>query len=333
MNRTGRDAEVRYQLVIVKTFSRRGTPRQDSWPEAGWARCTGRPTPFSSGRWRSRCSPIATRADPEARAASSAKHGRRAPVRRAARDHGLRCRRARGAALHRDGVPGRGIAPRQGVGRRDRLQRRARLARAGGRGPGHGPPAWIVHRDVKPANLLLDRSGSLQVLDFGIASAAGLDTLTLPGTILGTAGYLAPEQARGEPATAASDRYALGVVAFELLTGRRPYAADTAAHGSVRSHQRSDPERDRDHSGPRRRRRCSTRQGTREGAVGTSVQLQRLVRNFAAPWRMTAPRPPSSTRVPPSRAPVSTTFPMEEACCRSDCRPRRARAGSRSPQR
>ena len=75
----------------------------------------------------------------------------------------------------------------------------------------------IVHRDVKPANLLLDRSGSLQVLDFGIASAAGLDTLTLPGTILGTAGYLAPEQARGEPATAASDRYALGVVAFELL--------------------------------------------------------------------------------------------------------------------
>ena len=85
----------------------------------------------------------------------------------------------------------------------------------------------IVHRDVKPANLLLDGGGSLQVLDFGIASAAGLDTLTLPGTILGTAGYLAPEQAQGQPATPASDRYSLGVVAFELLTGRRPYAADT----------------------------------------------------------------------------------------------------------
>jgi tRNA A-37 threonylcarbamoyl transferase component Bud32 len=85
----------------------------------------------------------------------------------------------------------------------------------------------IVHRDVKPANLLLDRGGSLRVSDFGVASAAGLDTLTLPGTVLGTAGYLAPEQARGEPATPASDRYALGVVAFELLTGRRPYAADT----------------------------------------------------------------------------------------------------------
>jgi eukaryotic-like serine/threonine-protein kinase len=85
----------------------------------------------------------------------------------------------------------------------------------------------IVHRDVKPANLLLDVDGNVHVTDFGIASAAGLDTLTIPGTVLGTAGYLAPEQARGEPATAASDRYGLAVVAFELLTGRRPFAADT----------------------------------------------------------------------------------------------------------
>lgn len=85
----------------------------------------------------------------------------------------------------------------------------------------------IVHRDVKPANLLLDRDGNVHVSDFGIASASGADMLTAPGTVLGTAGYLSPEQARGEPATPASDRYSLGVVAFELLTGRRPFGGDT----------------------------------------------------------------------------------------------------------
>jgi serine/threonine-protein kinase len=85
----------------------------------------------------------------------------------------------------------------------------------------------VVHRDVKPGNLLLDESGHVHVSDFGIASASGFETITAPGTVLGTAGYLSPEQARGEPATAASDRYALGVVAFELLTGRRPFASET----------------------------------------------------------------------------------------------------------
>src|ERR671935_687213 len=72
----------------------------------------------------------------------------------------------------------------------------------------------VVHRDVKPGNLLLDRTGDVHVADFGIASAAGLDALTLTGTVLGTAGYLAPEQAQGERATPASDRYALAVVAY-----------------------------------------------------------------------------------------------------------------------
>jgi tRNA A-37 threonylcarbamoyl transferase component Bud32 len=85
--------------------------------------------------------------------------------------------------------------------------------------------AGIVHRDVKPGNLLLDDRGHVKVADFGIASAAGMDSFTQTGTILGTAGYLSPEQARGERATAASDRYALAVVAWELLTGKRPFEA------------------------------------------------------------------------------------------------------------
>jgi eukaryotic-like serine/threonine-protein kinase len=87
--------------------------------------------------------------------------------------------------------------------------------------------AGVVHRDVKPGNLLLDDRGHVHVADFGIASAAGMDSFTKTGTVLGTAGYLAPEQAKGERASAASDRYALGVVAFELLTGRRPFEAET----------------------------------------------------------------------------------------------------------
>jgi serine/threonine-protein kinase len=88
-------------------------------------------------------------------------------------------------------------------------------------------PRGVVHRDVKPGNLLLDRDGNVHVADFGIASATGMDSLTMTGTVLGTAGYLSPEQAQGERATPASDRYALAVVAFELLTGTRPFEADS----------------------------------------------------------------------------------------------------------
>jgi serine/threonine protein kinase len=101
----------------------------------------------------------------------------------------------------------------------------------------HANANGVVHRDVKPGNLLLDRDGNVHVADFGVASAAGLDSLTLTGTVLGTAGYLSPEQAEGVRATAASDNYALAVVAFELLTGERPYeresvTAEAAAHVS-----------------------------------------------------------------------------------------------------
>ena len=94
----------------------------------------------------------------------------------------------------------------------------------------------VVHRDVKPANLLFDGSDRLQVVDFGIARLVD-ETLgmTAPGTVLGTAGYLAPEQALGRETTAASDRYALAVVAYELLTGGRPFArASETAEAAAR---------------------------------------------------------------------------------------------------
>ncbi len=85
--------------------------------------------------------------------------------------------------------------------------------------------ADVVHRDVKPANLLFDDRGDVRVADFGIATLASETPVTQTGQVVGTAAYLSPEQAMGKPATSASDRYALAVVAFELLTGRRPFPA------------------------------------------------------------------------------------------------------------
>ncbi len=90
---------------------------------------------------------------------------------------------------------------------------------------GHG----VLHRDIKPANLLLDRDRVVHVADFGIAQLTTDDTLALEGKLLGTAAYLAPERARGKATTDASDRYSLAVVAFELLTGQRPFSAERFA--------------------------------------------------------------------------------------------------------
>jgi serine/threonine-protein kinase len=87
--------------------------------------------------------------------------------------------------------------------------------------------AGLVHRDVKPRNVLRGRGGAVKLGDFGIASSAETTALTEEGSVLGTAAYLAPEQARGLPAGPAADLYALGVVLYEALAGRRPYEADS----------------------------------------------------------------------------------------------------------
>jgi serine/threonine protein kinase len=89
--------------------------------------------------------------------------------------------------------------------------------------------AGLVHRDVKPQNLLLRSDGVLKLGDFGVAFGLDGTRLTMAGTVLGTAAYLAPEQARGEEVSAAADVYALGAVLYELLTGRPPRTASTLA--------------------------------------------------------------------------------------------------------
>jgi len=93
----------------------------------------------------------------------------------------------------------------------------------------------IVHRDVKPQNVLVDPGGSAKVTDFGIAYSLDAEHgMTLPGTVLGTSAYLSPEQASGEPVTAATDVYSLGVVLFELLTGDVPFPGENAVAVAMR---------------------------------------------------------------------------------------------------
>ena len=85
----------------------------------------------------------------------------------------------------------------------------------------------VIHRDIKPQNVLVTSSGDVKVTDFGIARAASASTQTRTGMVLGTAGYMSPEQAKGEPVGPGSDVYSLGIVLYEMLTGNLPYNADS----------------------------------------------------------------------------------------------------------
>ncbi len=84
----------------------------------------------------------------------------------------------------------------------------------------------VIHRDIKPQNIIIDGDGRVKVTDFGIARAGSAATMTEAGSILGTAHYLSPEQAQGQPVEAASDLYSLGVVMYEMATGKLPFDGD-----------------------------------------------------------------------------------------------------------
>jgi serine/threonine-protein kinase len=102
----------------------------------------------------------------------------------------------------------------------------------------------VVHRDVKPGNLLRSREGQLKLADFGIAKATEQSSITQVGSVLGTAAYLAPEQARGEDAGPAADLYALGVVSYQLISGRLPYEATSLTELALKQQKEEPPRLD-----------------------------------------------------------------------------------------
>ncbi|GAB3693929.1 serine/threonine-protein kinase [Nocardiopsis oceani] len=104
----------------------------------------------------------------------------------------------------------------------------------------------VVHRDIKPGNLLVTGDGQLKLTDFGIARGDMSVTLTQTGMVMGTAQYISPEQASGRPASAASDLYALGVVAYECLAGQPPFTGDSPVALAL-AHTRDDPPELPDH--------------------------------------------------------------------------------------
>lgn len=98
----------------------------------------------------------------------------------------------------------------------------------------------VVHRDVKPGNLLVRSDGSVVVTDFGIARAMGAAGMTATGQVLGTAAYISPEQAAGDPATPLSDVYSLGVVGYQMLSGRKPFEGENPLTVAL-AHMRQEP--------------------------------------------------------------------------------------------
>ncbi|HEX5469575.1 MAG TPA: protein kinase [Gaiellaceae bacterium] len=181
----------------------------------------------------------------------------------------------------------------------------------------HAHTAGLVHRDIKPGNLLLSDDDTVKIADFGIARAAETTRLTEMGSVLGTAAYLSPEQALGEEVTGAADIYSCGCVLYECLVGRTPYVFETLAELAVKHREEPVPP-------------------LREIDPDLSPELEEVVMRSLA--RNPAYRPPSAAALAQdlaATAPEAVTRPLPRASGArdSDVRTEPLRRGPSHPPR
>ncbi len=139
----------------------------------------------------------------------------------------------------------------------------------------------VVHRDVKPGNLLVAESGGVKLADFGIARATDQSSITQVGSVLGTAAYLAPEQARGEEAGPRADLYSLGVVTYQLISGRLPYEAASLSELALKQQRESPPPLDDLNPDVPRGRGAGRRDGAGDGPRISPCHRDRVRRSAA----------------------------------------------------